>query len=202
MRSSLPHGPRGIDPSPVDRAIRRANRAHQPGAGHVRRCGRSGQQHPHAPGSGRWVHSYLLLSPSRERAFSVSRLKPLGHAHGHSHGSQPDPVAHDHNQDRAGHSHPVDGHASVPASRDHHQHAGHAHTRVQAKPPRFHNVNILGVLIHIMGDALNSIAVSESYTPCALRVLPPPPLLRFLPPSSALLNFLALDLFSSFRDAV
>lgn len=43
-------------------------------------------------------------------------------------------------------------------------HAGHAHARVsdgKSKPARFADLNILGVLVHILGDALNSVAVSK-----------------------------------------
>lgn len=43
-------------------------------------------------------------------------------------------------------------------------HDGHAHARADEAAPkksRFTDLNILGILIHILGDALNSIAVSE-----------------------------------------
>jgi zinc transporter 1 len=40
-------------------------------------------------------------------------------------------------------------------------HSGHAHVR-RAAPIKGRDLNILGVLIHILGDALNSIAVSTS----------------------------------------
>lgn len=58
----------------------------------------------------------------------------------------------------SGHTHGAAG--SNPTA---HPHDGHAHTRnrLSAKASRFSDINVLGVLVHILGDALNSVAVSE-----------------------------------------
>lgn len=92
-----------------------------------------------------------------------AEIRTLGHAHGgHSHGGHD----HGHGGDQD-HSH--DPHAEGTVDGTGHNHHGHAHVRASEtkKPSRFQNVNILGVLIHILGDALNSVAVSE----CHLDIL-------------------------------
>lgn len=74
-----------------------------------------------------------------------------GHSHDESHNDATDSsdVQHDHS-----HS----SHTEMSRT----SHDGHAHSRVKAKKgSRLHDINILGVLIHIIGDALNSVAVSK-----------------------------------------
>lgn len=88
-----------------------------------------------------------------------------GHSHGsHSHGDD-DVDGHHHAQEAESTMHTptmstVDAAAlTYPPSNSH---AGHAHARVsdgKSKPARFADLNILGVLVHILGDALNSVAV-------------------------------------------
>lgn len=96
-----------------------------------------------------------------------------GHAHGgHSqnHGGQGASHA------GVGHSDPrdSDGFCLNEGGPDVTSHINHAHTRHLAslapKPSRFSDLNILGVLIHILGDAVNSVAVSKTF-PLALTTI-------------------------------
>lgn len=92
-----------------------------------------------------------------------------GHSHGgHSHGSHSrddDVDGHHDAQEAEFRMHtPTVSTVDVAAISDlpSNSHARHAHARVsdgKLKPARFADLNILGVLVHILGDALNSVAV-------------------------------------------
>lgn len=88
----------------------------------------------------------------------------LAHHTGHSHGGH----SHSHNDHQPEeHTHAGSGpDGTYPESSAHDftpNHEGHAHTlrNSNTRVSRFGNVNILGVLIHIAGDAINSVAVSR-----------------------------------------
>ncbi len=67
----------------------------------------------------------------------------------------------------SGHSHgsdPIITQVGTTASRQ--DHAEHAHARHDKKGTKHkHDLNILGVLIHILGDAINNVAVSKLPSP-------------------------------------
>ena len=88
-----------------------------------------------------------------------------GHSHGdHDHASHTLNGAHDNDHSAESQSHSHSSPAVVELSDRSQSHAGHAHARAMngsRRKSRFSDVNMLGVLVHILGDALNSVAVSE-----------------------------------------
>ncbi|KAF2793975.1 cation efflux system protein czcD [Melanomma pulvis-pyrius CBS 109.77] len=80
-----------------------------------------------------------------------------GHSHGHSHGAHSHDEAHTHTHSHS-HAH-EDAHSnsttSLPSLT---QHATHMHLTSQVAPPGM-DLGILGVLTHLLGDALNNIGV-------------------------------------------
>lgn len=87
-----------------------------------------------------------------------------GHAHGgHSHSHDDHESVEDTHADHGpdGTCPETSAHNSTP------HHEGHAHNRSGSnrKASRFGNVNVLGVLVHIAGDAINSVAVSRCLSP-------------------------------------
>ncbi|OCF32111.1 hypothetical protein I316_06267 [Kwoniella heveanensis BCC8398] len=82
---------------------------------------------------------------------NVLMLIILG-GHGHTHGPED---SHGHSDETHEESHGRRGHEHKGQ-----QHDGHAHARPREKKKKsFADINVLGILIHILGDAVNSIAV-------------------------------------------
>ncbi|KAI0489792.1 cation efflux protein [Xylaria cf. heliscus] len=88
-----------------------------------------------------------------------------GHSHGHDHAHA---HAHAHAGHEHGHSHgPVNVEAAIPSSHDSSEdipltpisaHAEHRHTIVKLQAPG-RDLGMMGVLVHVLGDALNNVAV-------------------------------------------
>jgi zinc transporter 1 len=88
-----------------------------------------------------------------------------GHSHGHSHGGHSHPHAHEEahthsHSDEPSHTHSHElphthSAISLPSLT---QHATHMHLTTQVKPPGM-DLGVLGVLTHLLGDALNNIGV-------------------------------------------
>ena len=113
-----------------------------------------------AAGVGSNVIMLLALGGKSDLVRCLLPAQYSGHAHGgHSH-------SHDGSQSEE-HSHAGDGPNGTPPETSTHNptphHEGHAHARREStkRTSRFGNVNILGVLVHIAGDAINSVAVSR-----------------------------------------
>jgi zinc transporter 1 len=53
------------------------------------------------------------------------------------------------------------------------RHRGHAHSRQERGQGHTHDVNIVGIFIHILGDAVNSLAVSKHLFQMLSEVSPP-----------------------------
>ncbi|KAI0446995.1 cation efflux protein [Xylaria telfairii] len=88
-----------------------------------------------------------------------------GHSHGHDHGHAEHEHEHGHGH---GHSHgPVNVEAAIPSSQSSSDnipltpisaHAEHRHTIVKLQAPG-RDLGMMGVLVHVLGDALNNVAV-------------------------------------------
>lgn len=99
----------------------------------------------------------LLINVLGLFIFGCTGSDPHGHAHGHSHGH-----AHGHDHDHEEH--------------EEHEHEHHDHDSVvvemepKKQPKRKRSSNIQAVVLHVMGDALGSVAAIASA--CIIRYLP------------------------------
>ncbi|KAI1430275.1 cation efflux protein [Xylaria sp. FL1777] len=117
----------------------------------------------------------VLIIGSVGLALNILSATLLHEHHGHDHGGHGHGHSHSHTENNAeepghehGHSHgPVNVEAAIPSSHDSREditltpisaHAEHRHTIIKLQAPG-RDLGIMGVLIHVISDALNNVAV-------------------------------------------